>query len=141
MNDVIEIFYEPFKMAKPFLRIALPLLLLLFGFSTIFRFLEVDSFSLFDFLSELKECIFYREKFTCRMDAEKCAVFEDENEIDIGEFKCSEHCEHYGKCVNCMFYDYEEDKYICGKCHHRQERRAIYAESLNNVENNDLKKE
>lgn len=125
MNDVIEIFYESFEMARPFLRFFLPLLVLLFGFSTIFRFLEVDSFSLFDFLSDLKECIFYREKFTCRMDAEKCAVFEDESEIDIGEFKCSEHCEHYGKCVNCMFFDYEEDKYICGKCHHRQERRKL----------------
>ena len=125
MNDAIKILYESFEMAKPFLRIALPLLFLLFGFSTIFRFLEVDSFSLFDFLSELKEGIFYREKFTCRMDAEKCAVFEDESEIDIGEFKCSEHCEHYGKCVNCMFFDYEEDKYICGKCHHRQERRKL----------------
>lgn len=59
------------------------------------------------------------------MDAEKCAVFEDESEIDIGEFKCREHCDHYGKCVNCMFFDYEEDKYICGKCHHREERREL----------------
>ena len=131
MNDVIEIFYESFEMAKPFLRFTLPLLVLLFGFSTIFRFLDLDS--LFDFLSDLKERIFYREKFTCRMDAEKCAVFEDEKEIDFGQFKCSEHCEHYGKCVNCMFFDYEEDKYICGKCHHRQERRKL--KPLEDVEN------
>lgn len=114
-----------FEMLKPFLRIVVPILAFTFCISTFFRITGIEPLFLLDFLSELKECIFYREKFTCRMDAEKCAVFEDESEIDIGEFKCSEHCDHYGKCVNCMFFDYEEDKYICGKCHHREERREL----------------
>lgn len=114
-----------FEMLKPFLRIVVPILAFTFCISTFFRITGIEPLFLLDFLSELKECIFYREKFTCRMDAEKCAVFEDESEIDIGEFKCREHCDHYGKCVNCMLFDYEEDKYICGKCHHREERREL----------------
>lgn len=125
MNDAIKTYQEAFEMLKPVLRVVFPILIFVFCFSTFFRITGIEPLSLFDFLSDLKECIFYREKFTCRMDAEKCAVFENESEIDIGEFKCSEHCEHYGKCVNCMFFDYEEDKYICGKCHHRQERRKL----------------
>ena len=125
MNDFFKIYQEAFETLKPFLMLFFGLFGISFCISTIFRIFDVDSLSFLDFLSDLKECIFYREKFTCRMDAEKCAVFEDESEIDIGEFKCSEHCEHYGKCVNCMFFDYEEDKYICGKCHHRQERRKL----------------
>lgn len=125
MNDVIKIYQEAFEMLKPVLRVVFPILAFPFCFSTFFRIIGIEPFSLFDFLSDLKECIFYREKFTCKMDSENCAVFEDENEIDFGEFKCSEHCEHYGKCVNCMFFDYEEDKYICGKCHHREERRKL----------------
>lgn len=128
MNDAIKTYQEAFEILKPVLRVVFLILIFLFCFSTFFRIIRIiciEPLSLLDFLSDLKECIFYREKFTCRMDAEKCAVFEDESEIDIGEFKCSEHCEHYGKCVNCMFFDYEEDKYICGKCHHRQERRKL----------------
>lgn len=125
MNDAIKTYQEAFEMLKPVLRIIFPIFAFTFCISTVSKIVGAESFSLFYFLSELKECIFYREKFTCRMDLEKCAVFEDESEIDIGEFKCSEHCEHYGKCVNCMFFDYEEDKYICGKCYHRQERRKL----------------
>lgn len=125
MNDFFKIYQESFGTLKPFLMLFFGLFGISFCISTIFRIFDVDPLSFLDFLSDLKECIFYREKFTCRMDAEKCAVFEDESEIDIGEFKCSEHCEHYGKCVNCMFFDYEEDKYICGKCHHREERRKL----------------
>lgn len=125
MNDVIKTYQEAFEMLKPVLRIVFPILFVTFFTSTFFRIICIEPLSLLDFLSELKECIFYREKFTCRMDAEKCAVFVDEKEIDLGKFKCSEHCECYGKCVNCMFFDYEEDKYICGKCHHRQERRKL----------------
>lgn len=125
MNDAIKIFYESLGMLKPLLFVAIALIPISTCFRLIARIMHDSYYSPFDFLSELKESIFYREKFTCRMDAEKCAVFEDESEIDIGEFKCSEHCEHYGKCVNCMFFDYEEDKYICGKCHHRQERRKL----------------
>ena len=125
MNVFQKIFYETFGMFEPLLYAAIALIFISVGFRLIARIMHDSYYSPFDFLSELKERIFYREKFTCRMDAEKCAVFEDESEIDIGEFKCSEHCDHYGKCVNCMFFDYEEDKYICGKCHHRQERRKL----------------
>lgn len=125
MNDFLKIYQEAFEMLKPFLMFFGFLFCISFFISTVFRIFDVDSLSFLDFLSELKEFIFYREKFTCGMDAENCAVFEDEKEIDFGKFKCSEHCEHYGKCVNCMFFDYEEDKYICGKCHHRQERRKL----------------
>ena len=125
MNDAIKIFYESLGMLKPLLFVAIALIPISAGFRLIARIMHDSYYSPFDFLSELKECIFYREKFTCRMDAEKCAVFEDEKEIDFLKFKCSEHCDHYGKCINCMFFDYEEDKYICGKCHHRQERRKL----------------
>lgn len=125
MNDVIKIYQESFEMLMPVLRIVFAIFAFLFCFSTFFKITDIDPFTPFYYLSDLKEFIFYREKFTCRMDAEKCAVFVDEKEIDFEKFKCSEHCEHYGKCVNCMFFDYEEDKYICGKCHHRQERRKL----------------
>lgn len=140
MNDFFKIYQEAFETFKPVLKPLLTFLILFSIFTLFLRVIKIITFddslcSPFDFLSELKEFIFYREKFTCRMDAEKCAVFEDENEIDIGEFKCSEHCEHYGKCVNCMFFDYEEDKYICGKCHHREERREL--KPLEDVEKNE----
>ncbi len=125
MNDITKIFQESFNALKPLLMFPIAFISLFFAFRLFVIIIDDSLYTPLDFLSELKERIFYREKFTCRMDAEKCAVFEDESEIDIGEFKCSEHCEHYGKCVNCMFFDYEEDKYICGKCHHRQERRKL----------------
>lgn len=133
MNDALKIFQEAFELAEPLFYVCIGLILLTTAFKVFHNIIDFDRYSLFDFLLDLKESIFYREKFTCRMDAEKCAVFEDEKEIDFGKFKCSEHCEHYGKCVNCMFFDYEEDKYICGKCHHRQERKKL--KSLEDVEN------
>lgn len=68
-----------FEMLKFFLRIAVPILAITFCISTFFRLTGIEPLSLLDFLSDLKECIFYREKFTCKMDSENCAVFEDEN--------------------------------------------------------------
>lgn len=133
MNDFLKIFQEAFEVVEPSFYVLIGLILVTTSFKTLHSLMDFSGYSLFDYFSDIKESIFYREKFTCRMDAEKCAVFEDEKEIDFGKFKCSEHCEHYGKCVNCMFYDYEEDKYICGKCHHRQERRKL--KPLEDVEN------
>lgn len=131
MNDFVKIFQEAFEVVEPSFYVLLGLILVTTSFKMFHNLIGFGGYSLSDLFSDIKESIFYREKFTFRMDADRCAVFEDE--IEIGEFKCSEHCEHYGKCVNCMFFDYEEDKYICGKCYHRNERRKL--KSLEDVEN------
>lgn len=85
MNDVTKILQESFNALKPLLMVPIAFISLSFAFRLFVIIIDDSLYTPLDFLSELKERIFYREKFTCRMDAEKCAVFEDESEIDIGE--------------------------------------------------------
>lgn len=134
MNDFLIDFQVAIQVAiqtlKSFLSISIPFLFSLLSIFCCLKFVHNlivcgSSFSISDIFSGLIEWIFYREKFTCKMDSDKCALFDYESNIDFGEFSCSKHCEHYGKCLNCMFFDYEEDKYICGKCYHRHERREL----------------
>lgn len=63
MNSFIEIYQE-------FLKLALRLFPRILFLTLVFKLLDIDPFSIFDFLSELKESIFYRIRGTKKLYSE-----------------------------------------------------------------------